>query len=1056
MELVRSNRTENLAKALVESVRKKPLGPFAKEAVVVQSLGMERWLTLELSKSLGIWGNPFFPFPRALVEQILEDLSEGASEEAKAYDPTRLKWTVAELLRESAPSELHAYLGDPPDADRVLRLAATVSGTFDRYVVHRAGTMNRWVRGAEHHWQADLWRRVVQRLGPHDLATRVGRAVEALRSPSFNGGVRYERIQLFSLETLPPLFLELFSELSRRVPTKLYLLEPSSEYVSDVDPAPQLSLPIEEASYDGHPLMVRCGRLARDFQGLLLAMDGVVRSEVDLFVRPERHDLLRSLQADILEFRAPPDPSQREELESADRSIAIHACTGPMREVQVLHDQIRAALEDEPSLLPEDIVVMTPDLETYAPLFRAVFGQQDPQRIPYEVHDRRTRDDATFYEDFSSVLEVIDSRFSVLDVLRLIDAGSLRAAFRFTPEERARLAQILEEIGVRWGADAAHRNELGFPDEPMHTWRAGFERLFLGFARMPNATEAFEGTLPRGAPTLADADLVARLSQLCELLFDFRNQAREPMGIGRWALLLERLCTALFGEDDESSAPVRVLRAALDEMKAGAGTRYTGAISLSTMRRELIASLRLSTPAVGFLRRGVTLTELVPLRSVPFRVVCLLGMSEESFPRGDDRPSFDRTRLDHQPGDRNKRDDDRHSFLQAVLCARDRLIVSYSAPPTSLRSGANPSPVVWELCETVDRFYRRKDLGRALEATVHPVHAFDTRYFDGGALPQSSSARHLEIARAIAEPAQEPTRVELCAELEPDTEAETLSTTELSRWLWNPAREFIQRLLRTKFERSTLYEPTHALMAITPLSAARVGGMALDAGLRGKALCDYLQAAPEFPDGTAGRLERHRLAREIELVDRAREDASTGTSPDSAWVSAAIQGVQLEARLGGIYGPGRLVTRFTKPERRTELQGWIEHLLMRAAGEAATATELVLRGDETKATRVCFANPGDPAKVLQDLIALYRACRERPLPLFEGASWEFARVHATHGRQKAVDAARKALRDQRKYDARLAYLLGPDDPFVEPTWCEKFREASLRVYGPLLEHRSER
>ncbi len=166
----------------------------------------------------------------------------------------------------------------------------------------------------------------------------------------------------------------------------------------------------------------------------------------------------------------------------------------PMREVQALHEWVQSALESDRSLQPEDVVVMTPDLDTYAPAFRAVFGQDDLHRIPYEVHDRSTRDDAAFYDDFQTILELLDSRFSVLDFVRLLDAGALRATFRFTQEERARLAELLAASGIRWGIDAAHREALEFPADPLHTWRAGLGRLFLGFASTPDDTSPFEGS----------------------------------------------------------------------------------------------------------------------------------------------------------------------------------------------------------------------------------------------------------------------------------------------------------------------------------------------------------------------------------------------------------------------------------------------------------------------------------------------------------------------------------------------------------------------------------
>jgi len=717
MKLIRSNRTENLTDALASLVRDEPLGPFEQEAIVVQSRGMERWLTLALAERLGIWSNPSFPFPRAVVEQVLDILSEGRSDEARGYDPERLKWTIAELLRESAPAELQAYLGKPSDADRVLRLASSVANVFDDYVVYRPTLLQEWAKGEDSDWQAQLWRRVAERLGPHDLASRTGQALGVLRSKKTLQGLPFDRLHLFSLETLPPLFLELFSVLSQTIPTTFYLLEPSSEYVSDVDPTPRLPVELADAPGDGHQLLSALGRLARDFQQLLLCVDEAVQHEVDIFEAPARQSLLSSLQADVLEFRSPARDGTRQTIDASDQSISIHACTGPMREVQVLHELVRAALEDDTSLRPEDIVVMTPDLESYAPAFRAVFGQDDQHRIPFEVHDRKTRDDASFYDDVLAVLEVLDSRFSVFDLMRLMDASSLVETFRFTQDERARLTELLAASGVRWGIDEEHREELEFPPDPVHTWRTGLGRLFLGFASAPDDVDVFEGLLPRGAPSLGDAELLGRLARLCEVLFELQRRTRHPLVIEDWANLLERFSTLLFAEDDESSDGARTLRAALGELRELARqSEYNGTIALKTVRRELGALLQQKAPAVGFLRRGVTLTELVPLRSVPFRVVCLMGMSEDEFPRADDRPSFDCTRADHKPGDRNKRDDDRHSFLQALLCARDRLIITYSAPANSPRSSANPSPVVWELCDTLRRYYTLPENEPVLEA----------------------------------------------------------------------------------------------------------------------------------------------------------------------------------------------------------------------------------------------------------------------------------------------------------------------------------------------------
>lgn len=1059
MELIRSNRTESLADALASSIAESPLGPFEKEVIVVQSRGMERWLTLALADRLGIWSNPSFPFPRAVVERVLEELGFGKSEEGNAYQPERLKWTIAEILTGSTPAELRTYVGEPLAADRVLRLASSLATAFDDYVVYRPEQLAKWAAGTGDNWQADLWRKLVERLGPHDLASRIAQALAALERGQSTEEIGFRRLHLFSLETLPPLFLKLFGALSRFIPTRLYLLEPSREYLSDQDAGSPMCEGADENPVDGHPLAANLGRLARDFQQLLLDVSDSVSGEAERFEAPERKNLLGSLQADILELRNPPKPTARETIDSSDDSVSLHACTGPVREAQVLHEAILGALEDDPSLKPEDIVVMTPDLEAYAPAFRAVFGSAERRRIPYEVHDRRTRDDAAFYDDFLAVLDVLGSRFSVLDLVRLTDADSLRRDFRFTPGERARLSELLAATGVRWGIDEAHRAELGFPEEPMHSWRAGFGRLFLGFASPPDASEVFAGALPRGAPSLGDAELIARLARVCEILFEFQRKARGALRVRDWVRELKSLVTSLFAEDDESGAGVRILRETLGALAdlADAGG-YQGAISLKTLKRELEGALVQKAPAVGFLRRGVTLTEVVPLRSVPFRLVCLVGMNEDAFPRGDKRPSFDIMRADHRRGDRNRRDDDRHSFLQAILCARERLIVTYSGSLGGGKRDANPSPVVWELREAAQRYYVSSSGKPVLEAILHPLHPFDGRYFEGEELPRSMSKRYLEIARALERPPVKAAVVELRAngEVEQD-EDDVLSVGELSAWLWNPIREFLEQVLRARFGTAALYEPAGALTELGKLEAATVGHAVLTLGLKDEALQSYLRASPEFPDGNWGALAMQRIGQGVRAIQARGESLTGGADVGVELMRVELGDLALEGRIDGICPNQRLTQRFTTTGTQRELTVWIEHLLMQAAGAAALPTHLVLRDEESesRAKLVTFAPVPDAAGELHSLSELYRRSREAPVPLLEKSSRLFVEKRAKGGIEKALAAARTELKKIRGWNAHLGYVFGDADPFDDGAWREAFVDASMAVYGPFFEHRSE-
>ncbi len=1073
MELFRSNRTEELADALLSIVREAPLPPLSREVIVVQSRGMERWLTLHLAERLGIWANPAFPFPRAAIELLLQDLGPEDTEASRAYAPQRLKWVLAELLAEGGIPALERYLGQTPDADRVLRLAGKLAELFDHYVIYRPDVLDAWRRGSEpEDWQATLFRLLCERLGPHDLASRVHAWMPKLAGAQDTLRFRFERLHLFAVETLPPLFLSFFSAVSRHIPTKLYLLEPSQEYTAGVEPA-QLSLPVlpgDEASpiSDGHPLLSSLGALSREFQDMLL--DGVlVERESDRFVQPTRDSLLSHIQADILAFR-PPDDGPKPILDADDVSISVHECTSPVRETQVLHELIRAALEDDPGLRPEDIVVMVPDLDSYAPAFEAVFGAEQTLPIPYDVHRATSLQGVDLFGDALAILSALGSRFSVLDVLKLLESQSLREAYRFSQSEQARLAELLRDAGVRWGIDAEHRIELGFPADATHSWRAGLSRLLLGFCMPPDDPRTFGGLMPRGAPSLSDAELIGRLSDFCELLFRFRSETRGPLPAALWAQRCDKLLRALLRDEDDCAEAARSLRDALQEIEEGATQAgFAAPVSLETVRQELARRLARDAASSGFLRRGVTLTELVPLRSVPFRIVCLAGMSEERFPRTDDRPGYDLTRRHQRRGDRNKRRDDRHSFLQSLLCARERLLITYSPRVPARHGRAAPSPIVLELQEAAARYYAQQE-GEPIEIDRHPLQAFDAGYFDGTGPLHSFSKHNASLCEALLEPKRERSPVVLSAQsTEPVTQ---LSAAELRRWLWHPVREFVQRRLATRLEASELYEPSRPLTDIEPLQRFIVGERVLGLNRERVSLAEHLAASPEFPDGNWGLLQREKLQREVDSIEaehRRLQSASSAdatlvrlqsaSSADQTLVAIRLGVLRLEGRLDGAQQTERLLTRFAKPGRAPELEVWIEHLLMNAGpAELPKRTVLVLRGDEPLAAQVTvvrFSPVPDAREKLQALTELCLLSQGEPAPLYPTASWALA-DRERQGKDLAVgfrqlgDFLSKAAAN---HDPYLALGWNPEQ-LNDTDWREHCLAVARTVYGPLIEHRS--
>ena len=183
LHIHRAERADALVEALGQLLATPPADPFAPEVVAVPTRGMERWITQRMSATLGatpgradgVCANVEFPFPRKLAGDAVAAAS-GIDPEHDPWLPERAVWPLLEVVDESLDEpwlrSLATHLGEEDDADRRARRFATVrhlADLFDRYALHRPDTVRAWARGevdlsAETSWQAELWRRLRERL----------------------------------------------------------------------------------------------------------------------------------------------------------------------------------------------------------------------------------------------------------------------------------------------------------------------------------------------------------------------------------------------------------------------------------------------------------------------------------------------------------------------------------------------------------------------------------------------------------------------------------------------------------------------------------------------------------------------------------------------------------------------------------------------------------------------------------------------------------------------------------------------------------------------------
>lgn len=1095
----RSNRIEALVDALAELVAVPLADPIAPEWIAVQGRGMERWLAIELARRLGVWANPAFPFPRRMIDAAAAAVLGEAATLPAGFEPGTLRWAIAEALplhlTRAGFGEIRRYLEDDPRGAKRLQLAGRIADLFDQYAVYRPHMVLGWERGAGDDWQAKLWRDLVRTHGAAHAAGRAQALLRALAAGQAPDASFPRRCSLFGISTLPPLYVEILAALADTVELHLFLLSPSREYWGEIRSrreriramaraaaasrttvacrpeqpplpgflgdeispavvadaaAPPDAGTLAAPSDEGHPLLASLGRVGRDFQCVLEGCADYQDDPRDRYLEPGRGSMLAVLQSDILALRmrdptATCEPSaaqSRVEIAADDNSIAVHACHSAMREVEILHDQLLALFARHETLAPPDVVVMAPSIETYAPLIEAVFGSGGRPAIPFRIADRRPRAQLDVLDAFLRALELLRGRLAAPAVLDLLSLEPVRARFAIAAEEIDRLRCWVAEAGIRWGADGAHRGELGQPPCDDNTWRFGLDRLLLGYALPGQDALLFGGVLPYDDVEGSDAVLLGRFAEFCATLARFRSAVGDAQPPSVWRQTLGALLAALLANTPSSAYQHLAIIAALDALagQAAAGG-FTGSVDLDGMRALLESEIERAGSARGFLTGSVTFCEMVPMRTIPFRVVCLLGLNDGAFPRARRPLGFDRMADHPQPGDRTARDDDRYLFLEALLAAREHLVITYVGQSISDNGDLPPSVVVSDLLDAIDQtFVSRPDpaapstsgrapvpdgIGaRAVAATTrardrvvqrHALQPFSPHYF--GRDPErrmfSYAATHYAAARALIGPRRH--RPPVLAAALPADPVEAVGLDELVRFFDNPSRWFLQHRLGVYLGRDADLLEEREPIALNALEQWFIGDALLRRVLRGgdpAAAWAVWRARGTLPLGAPGRCAFDAIAPRAATLGAMSAALRGGDRLSPELIDVTVDGVRLTGVLRELWPGGQLAAQYSKLGGHHELGLWIRHVARHAAGASAAPSVLVgpcAAGDAMGA--VWFSPPTDPLRFLADLLRLFRLGQLAPLPFFRKASRAFAQASASKRgtSQRAWSDAHKAF-----------------------------------------------
>ncbi|MEL0027907.1 MAG: exodeoxyribonuclease V subunit gamma, partial [Perlucidibaca sp.] len=520
---------------------------------------------------------------------------------------------------------------------------------------------------------------------------------------------------------------------------------------------------------------------------------------IDLFDDEAVADtLLAQVQRAVLELdAAPDDPGARLPAREDDGSLRFQVAHSRLREVEALHDHLLAAFDASRAsgqpLRPQDVVVMVPDIRQYAPLIQAVFARDEATRLPYVILDRPQRGEQPLLTALEWLLTLPDARCTSAELWDLLDVPAVSARFGLGADELPRLRRWFESAGARWGLDEHHRAHWGVPETlTQNTWRFALDRLLLGYAAGEDRhhDQVFAGTLPDGDLSPLEASALGPMSQVLAALAAWAACLREPRTTTAWLETLQDLLSAFMQASDDHEAwlleQLRQTLAAWAE-EAGAAGSAEAVLTLPVVREGWLARLDEASMSQRFLSGAIHVATLMPMRAIPFRLVCILGLNDGEFPRQRPPADFDLMSLKGQQraGDRSRREDDRYLFLEALLSAREQLLLSWVGRSARSNQALPPSLLVAQLRDYLQAGWRPAG-GDAVDVPAmltieHALQPFSERYAEPDGPPTYAQA--WVAARAGCPPAAN-TALPLPAELAmPDLES-------LARWLRLPARQF--------------------------------------------------------------------------------------------------------------------------------------------------------------------------------------------------------------------------------------------------------------------------
>lgn len=1035
--IFKSHNLYHLAGQLADLLNEsKPEDPFKPQQIIVPNLDTSRWLKLELAEKLGIAANLEFILPADWQYRQIRKLYPNLPRQLPS-DPDSMRWSIFDVLMDDqlckAFPKPNRYINSQSSEMKdqaAMQLARQIASVYDQYLMYRPEMILKWQKGdtgkGDEKWQAELlnllnqaWKKHHEKDSRHNKAELLQHTMVAVES----GRLKPEGpIHVFNPGLIPKPIVKLFKACSTYCDMKIFNIQPSESLSRDKN---------------GNQLLHSYGEESGNVKELFEILESDLSA--DFKIDSTTDNSLHQIQECIVKNQTIVKSSE------LDKSIQVRSCHSPLREIETLHQFLLQQFESNVDLHPDDVLVVTPDLQAYEPSIHAVFGipEEGMPSIPYHLGSMQSGGSQSVERAFSHLLSLPDSRFTFDEVMDLFQMKPIREKIGLSDSDCHKVKQWMEENHVMWGIDGEHRNEWDQPAEELQTWHSALKRTWLG-QWMGGMDGAVAGGAPlyNGVGSTDDQEVWAAFTRFMNRLDTMRLATKNKSDCSKWCDRIKQWMEMFFSADDLQSREGISILDKIDSLKETNDiANVTLEIPFGLIRQEITSLLDQQPSGSTLFTRGVTFSTMVPVRSLPFKVIALIGLNEDKFPRKPTSPDFDLMAQNPDSSDRNRKKEDRNLFLESILAAEDIHYCSYVGRSPFDNEKIPPSPIVSEWIETLEKL-----TGESGEKIIQQqtLNGFSPEVFKN---KRSYSRLYFDTAKSLTEQENGSSGLMQSAPLPVEGEINEIDINELVYFFSNPMKYFLKKQFDARLydpeEEKDEFEFNH-LEKHTLFQ--RLFGGELSNDIEKKELVAQLVHSGMLPAGWPGRSVLNDMEMAVKTAFEELNEKEFEPRINLVEIDISLENSIL---IGSIYNYSNICVLNIVPSNysgKSVVQSWLQHLAVCALNEVQKTESYLLTELKKGDPKWIKFNPVENAKKqLEEYVEIYKSGLNEPVNFFPKTMVEFEEKRRSSRTKDPLENARKKFEGDYNYrgerdDLAVSFLMGDQAKFDEQLVQGRYQE----------------